>query len=106
MEQIRQGDILLVAVKIAPPKHLQPQASVTLADGETTGHAHRLLGASVYTWEADGQRYVQVAGPDPGALLHEDHDPTPAAVVSPGVTYRVIRQSEWDLKGQWRKVQD
>ena len=104
--QIRQGDVLLVPMDIHVPPGVRPVREVVLALGEMTGHAHRLAAPEVYTWEADGQRYVRVVGDEPGTLAHEEHDPTPASVVAPGVTYRVIQQQEMDLKGQWRKVQD
>jgi hypothetical protein len=105
-DQIRQGDILLVATDKALPKGLQPHDQIILAKGETTGHAHRLKAGEVYDWNEDNQRYIHVKGEQPGELSHEDHDPVPAAVVEPSITYRVIPQQEWDLTDQWRKVVD
>jgi hypothetical protein len=101
--QIRQGDVLLVPVDVEPPPGLEPQREIVLALGEATGHAHRLTGA-VVEWTQAGERYVRSFGP--GSLSHEEHDPTPAVVVLPDVTYRVVQQREWDLSGQWRKVVD
>src|SRR4030042_3548913 len=106
LNQIRQGDVLLVATEKALPKGLKPHNQVILAEGETTGHAHRLKAKEVYDWNEKGQRYIHVKGEHPGELSHEEHDPVAAAVVEPGVTYRVIPQQEWDLSGQWRKVGD
>lgn len=104
---IRQGDVLLVPVAgVVPPAGATGQSEVVLAVGEATGHAHRLAAAEVYDWSVDGQRYVRVGGDSPGALAHEEHDPIPAPVVAPGVTYRVVPQQEWDLESQWRKVVD
>ncbi len=105
LNQIRQGDVLLVAVNIPMPGGLTPQREVILAEGEITGHAHRLKAAAVYEWSQDGQRYVRVSDSE-GELSHEEHDPEPAAVVTPGVTYCVVPQQEWDLSNQWRKVRD
>lgn len=102
---IRQGDILLVPVAVEPPPGAAPVPLVVLAEGELTGHAHRLRGA-VVEWSAEGQRYVRVLGEEAGTIQHEDHDPEPAAVVTPGQTYRVVPQHEWDLSGMWRKVAD
>lgn len=102
MGQIRQGDILLDPVNIEPPHH-ETQALVILAEGEVTGHAHRLRG-EIIEWTAGGERYVRAIGP--ATLQHEDHDPEPVAVVTPGQTYRVVPQREWSLEGQWRKVAD
>ncbi len=104
MKQIRQGDVLLVATNQAMPKGLTPKKQVILAEGELTGHAHRLTATAIYEWEVDGQRYVWVEGK--GTLSHEEHDPVAAAVVDPDVTYRVVPQIEWDLSGQWKKVVD
>ena len=101
---IRQGDVLLVPVDKEPPVDLAPVTQIILALGESTGHAHRLSGL-VLDWEVDEQRYVRVDG-EAGLLSHEDHDPVPAAVVESGQTYRVVLQEEWDLAGQWRKVED
>lgn len=104
--QIRQGDILLVPVAVEPHSEASRHSQVILAEGEVTGHAHRLTASEVLEWSVEGQRYVRVLGDQPGELSHEDHDPTPVAVVQPGVTYQVIQQAEWDLSGQWRKVVD
>ena len=105
MKQIRQGDVLLVAAVAAVPAGLQPVSSVVLAEGEATGHAHVLAAPVVYDWSVDGQRYVRVSG-GIGTISHQEHDPIPAAVVSPDITYRVIPQQEWNLKGQWKNVLD
>lgn len=105
MKQIRQGDILLMAVDKQPPQGLIPKRQVLLAEGETTGHTHQLSG-DVLLWTEGDERFVRIIGQAFGELSHEDHDPTPVAVVEPDVTYRVIPQQETDLSGQWRKVID
>lgn len=103
---IRQGDILLVPVESAPPANAKHQRQVILAEGETTGHAHRLSAADILEWSVGEQRHVRIVGTELGTLQHEDHDPIPAAVVEPEQTYRVVRQQTWDLSEQWQKVQD
>lgn len=103
--QIRQGDVLLIPVDEQPPKEASQKELVVLAEGEVTGHAHRLRG-NLLEWEQDSIRYVRIVGSDVGTLQHEDHDPVPAAVVTPEQTYQVVRQREWDLSGQWRQVAD
>ena len=104
--QLRQGDVLLVPVDTQPPSVLSPVPEAVLAWGEITGHAHRLRGEVLDWTDSRGTRFVRVTGSEPGSLSHEDHDPVPAAVVSPGQTYRVVPQREWDLSGQWRQVVD
>lgn len=106
---IRQGDVLLIPVtdhRVKVPAHILPVSEVVLAEGELTGHAHRLAGREVYEWSVSGQRYVRVVDDRPGTIAHEDHDPVPAAVIEPNVTYRVVQQREWDLRGQWQDVRD
>lgn len=102
---IRQGDILLVPVDETPTENAERVTEAILAEGEVTGHAHRLRG-DVLTWMVGGELRVRVVGNDAGTLQHEDHDPAPVAVVVPERTYRVVRQREWDLSGQWRQVAD
>jgi hypothetical protein len=105
--QIRQGDVLLIPVEVLPPAGRRGQPEVVLAEGEVTGHAHRLAGGEVLDWSVAGQRYVRVEGDQPGTLAHEDHDPIPAAVLTPGVTYRVIRQQSASfLADEWVQVKD
>lgn len=48
------------------PQHLN---EVVLAEGEVTGHAHRLRGAGI-TWDQDEMRLVTDA---PATLTHEEH---------------------------------
>lgn len=106
MEQIRQGDILLQAVDKTPPAGLELKTSVVMAEGELTGHAHRVIADRVVEWEENGQRYIHVPGKNPGSLVHEDHDPIPTPVVAPNTTYRIVPQQEWDLSDQWKPVVD
>jgi len=105
MEQIRQGDILLVAVEKEPPKGTEKRIRIVLAEGELTGHAHTLIAPEIYDWKEAGQRYIRVSGGE-GVLYHEDHDPVPVPVLPADVTFRVIPQQEWNLEAQWQKVKD
>jgi len=105
MKQIRQGDVLLVAVEKQIPAGTETMARTILAEGELTGHAHTLTAPEVYDWVESGQRYVRVSG-GPGVLYHEEHDPIPAPVLPADVTFRVIPQQEWNLEDQWQKVKD
>ena len=104
--QLRQGDVLLVPVEGDAPADAQRSTEVVLAEGEVTGHAHRLRATTVLEWSVGEQRYVRVVGDAPGTLSHEEHDPIPAAVIAPNVTYRVVQQQVWSLENQWRKVVD
>lgn len=101
--QIRQGDVLLVPVEGEPPSGAELQKEVVLAEGELTGHAHRLSAADgVLVWDD----MVWVVGEELGDLFHEDHDPKPEPVVVPEQAYRVVIQRERTLAGEWRQVVD
>jgi hypothetical protein len=95
--QIRQGDVLLDPCQ--EPEGLIPIDPhgdwIVLAEGEATGHRHvvpaadaRLLAAS------DGGHYLRVVRPTP--LTHEEHQP---AIDLVPVTYRVVRDREYDEFG-------
>lgn len=100
---IRQGDVLLVPVDCTPPQNAKRLNAVILAEGEITGHNHTLTAeAGILRW----QDFVVVQGDKPGILQHPDHDPEPAAVVEPGVVYRVVHQREYTLSEQWQQVRD
>ena len=90
MKQIQQGDVLLERVN-ALPKDAKKAKSGVLAEGEATGHAHRLdlSHADVFVAE-DGALYVRASAPS--ILSHEEHH---AITVEPG-TWRVWRVREVD----------
>lgn len=107
--EIRQGDVVLIPVEGATPPDTAKKAKlVILAEGEATGHAHRLSSeAGVLEWDDPTHgRMVWVVGPERGILHHEDHDPAPADVVPAGVAHRVGIQRELTLSGQFRQVVD
>lgn len=109
MNEIRQGDVVLIPMDdVMPPETAQSKRDVVLAEGEITGHVHRLSAeAGVLEWQdAEHGRMVWVVGTDLGELSHEDHDPTPVAVVAPQTAYKVGIQRELTLSGQWQQVRD
>lgn len=94
---IRQGDILLVPVRVAPPagrtvpRH--PQRGLILAEGEATGHAHAVQepdATLTETGTADAVECWLIASV-PVTLSHEEHAP----VMVPTGTYRVVRAREY-----------
>lgn len=102
MKQYRQGDVLLVACE--PPdikKENKRQEEVVLAEGEATGHAHRLRAraAALMMIMAAGRRYVQAL--EACVLHHEEHG---EIHLDPG-WYEVRRQREYDA-GEIRQVAD
>lgn len=77
---IRQGDVLLVAVDSFPAGaaelSLDPGRGLVLAEGEVTGHSHRIPhryasgAANAFRTEEDA-RFMRVTAPVP--LRHEEH---------------------------------
>jgi hypothetical protein len=110
----RQGDVLLRKINAMPefaswgkPK---PVAGGIVAEGEATGHHHRMVGdAEVVTGTTEFRRgngssfgsgmFVTVAGP--AQLVHEEH----AALDLEAGVYEVVRQREY-APGRERRVYD
>jgi len=91
----RQGDVLIVAIGELPPgltEVSRTKRGVVLAEGEVTGHAHRIpsRSASLYRSETDA-RYLRVGGSAPIELRHEEHSP----VKLPPGNYRVSIHREY-----------
>ena len=100
----RQGDVLIIEHDAGIPAECEALArgrdGVVLADGEATGHRHRIASRDATLYEhPSGERFLRVRSST--ALLHEEHDPIP---VPPG-TYRVVRQREYH-PSQIRVVED
>lgn len=91
MNVLRQGDVLLIAVR--EPKGAQfsePKADVILAYGEVTGHAHRIKEfTKVRVWDAEAERYIRAI--ETTTVTHEEHAPI---TLEAGVTYRQFYQTE------------
>jgi hypothetical protein len=96
----RQGDVLLRKVADLPDGFKKAKSNI-VAEGEATGHNHRLEGGDVMV--KGREMMVWVVGPDPAELVHEEH----AAIgIEPGV-YEVIRQREEALNSWgWSNVAD
>ncbi len=86
----RHGDVLVQKVK-SLPKTAKKQQHVTLAEGELTGHSHRILekGAAIM-FRDDKELYLQVVA-DKATIVHEEH----AAIPLPQGIYRVWQQREY-----------
>jgi hypothetical protein len=99
----RQGDVLMELLD-ACPAHLtelpRGKRGVVLAEGEVTGHAHRIANrsAKLYRSETD-QRFLRVTAPV--ALRHEEH----TTVTLPAGNYRVHIHHEY-APDEIRRVED
>jgi hypothetical protein len=103
---LRQGDVLIVAVDKMPAQLEEVARSkrgVVLAEGEVTGHAHRIpsRSASLYKSETDA-RFLRVRGPAPAKLEHEEH----STITIPPGNYRVTIHTEYVPGELPRQVED
>ncbi|MBI3929764.1 MAG: hypothetical protein HY319_29760 [Armatimonadetes bacterium] len=82
----RQGDVLIVPAPKLPLG--KPLKTNVLAEGEITGHAHRLEGDGRLVRSGE-ELYLEVR--DRSTLTHEEHGP----VTLPKGLYQVIQQREF-----------
>ncbi len=92
---LRQGDVMIVAVHSIPDGATpiaRTKRGVVLAEGEVTGHAHRIPSrhAVLYRTETDA-RFMRVTAGGKVELLHEEH----AAVPVPVGDYRISIHAEY-----------
>lgn len=95
----RQGDVFIISTDEIPAG-ATPRKPV-LAEGEVTGHAHRLADsrhAGVLGF--DGQLFLSVSG-DEATVMHEEHGP----VTVPRGSYVIRIQREYHPK-EIRRVVD
>lgn len=99
MNPIRQGDVWLYPVEIDPPRKSTfiPRTrgqGVVLAEGEATGHAHRIREKNARLHKIIGQpgrRILNITGTTPVNLVHEEHE---TLTIPPG-RYEVRIQREY-----------
>lgn len=96
--QYRHGDLLIVKVGSLPKDAALVETKV-LADGEATGHAHRLEKDGVL-YIKDGQLFLEAVVDV--AVVHEEHA---RITLSPGI-YEVRRQREYQPGALPRQVAD
>lgn len=97
MKPIRQGDVILQPIKLTVGKKL---SHLTLAEGEVTGHSHRISSGDAELYEQDGTLYLKVLS-ETANLTHEEHKP----VKIPQGNWVVSIQREYEPMG-WRYVAD
>jgi hypothetical protein len=97
MQPIRQGDVILLPLQQTEGKKLH---HLTLAEGEVTGHSHRVSEGKAQLYEKDSILYLQVLS-DTATLTHEEHN----AIKIPQGNWMVRIQREYEPEG-WRYVAD
>lgn len=86
----RHGDLLVAAVKKIP-SDARKLRHLVLAEGELTGHSHRIAEADAAVLYQDlDSLYLNVTGTR-ATLVHQEHGP----IQLPRGTYRVWRQREY-----------
>ena len=97
MQPIRQGDVILQPTKLTSGKKL---SHLTLAEGEVTGHSHRITTGNAELYEKDATIYLKVLS-ETATLTHEEHK----AIKIPQGNWMVNIQREYEPMG-WRYVAD
>jgi hypothetical protein len=97
MKPIRQGDVILQPADEIAGKKLP---HLTLAEGEVTGHSHRISDGQAELYERDGTLYLRVLS-ETATLTHEEHK----AINIPQGNWMVNIQREYEPEG-WRYVAD
>jgi len=97
MKPIRQGDVILIPVQQAEGQKLH---HLTLAEGEVTGHKHRISEGDAQLYTNNNNLYLSVFS-GKAVLSHEEHD---SVCVSQG-DWMVQIQREYEPEG-WRYVAD
>jgi len=83
----RQGDILIIRIEEIPAAAKKLNHRI-LAEGEATGHAHKLIDGDLF--DMDGILYFELA--QETDLIHQEHA---KITIEPG-NYQVIRQREYN----------
>jgi hypothetical protein len=97
MKPMRQGDVILQPTNQIAGKKLP---HLTLAEGEVTGHSHRISDGQAELYERDGTLYLRVLS-ETATLTHEEHK----AIKIPQGNWMVNIQREYEPEG-WRYVAD
>jgi hypothetical protein len=103
MQPIRQGDVILIPVESAaevPAQVGEKLPHLTLAEGEVTGHSHRISTGEAELRDRDGTLYLSITS-DSATLTHEEHKPI--QIPQGNWIVRIQRQYE---PGDWSYVED
>ena len=102
-QPLRQGDVILLPVQAeanSTPITGQPLPHLTLAEGEVTGHSHRISDGQAELRQDGGTLYLRVTS-GTATLSHEEH----RQIQIPEGTWIVRIQREYEPEG-WQYVED
>lgn len=104
MNQIQQGDVLLRRIEAMPKDAKEVKrknGAIVLAEGEATGHAHRIMDVDAMFFEKDGKFFLK--NEKAVTVKHEEHKPI---TIEPGIwEIGQVREKDW-LSGMVRAVAD
>lgn len=106
----RHGDVLLIRRDDLPPADDPRESEVIVAEGEATGHAHRVTGPGVELRDesddtgdhSDVLDRLRLYLPDGGTITHEEH----GEIDLPPGKYEVRIQRTMTQRGVWEQVRD
>lgn len=101
MKCFRQGDVLIRHGKL--PEEVELSKSLVLAEGEVTGHAHRIVQGNAQLFKTlAGVMFLRVLS-EHAKLFHEEHED----IDLPIGDYEIKIQREWDwFSEEVRRVAD
>lgn len=104
MNAYRQGDVVIKKIEKLPDQEFKKKKELVLAEGEQTGHMHRIVKGKVELLVSmvNTVMFLKVLS-DYATLFHEEHED----VVLPEGDYEVIIQREFDwFSEEVRRVVD
>lgn len=98
--KIRHGDVLVIPAKCGQKFPKACDEPITLAEGEVTGHSHRIVEGLAALIKYDEKVYLKVTSAY-ATLTHQEHK----EVRVPQGEYEIVIQREYSPDG-WRAVRD
>lgn len=99
MVALRHGDVLITG-DASIPKGATKLDHLTLAEGEVTGHSHRITSGAGELFRFDDKLYLRIQS-EIATLTHEEH----RALELPRGDYEIKIQREYEPNG-WKYVAD
>lgn len=100
MNKYRHGDVLLTPEKL-PDKYQELKTNI-VAEGESTGHAHRITNGNLF----QAGNVIFVVPGDNTSITHEEHNALTLPRLPEGYGYKRTIQREYDDEQEWREVAD
>lgn len=104
--RFRHGDVLLSRLdEAATDEPATDDREIVVAEGEVTGHAHRVRGKGAVLRDlssAQREGVLRLNLPQGGTITHEEHGPI---TLPPGV-YEIRHQQTLTQRGVWERVRD